>query len=241
MVTYEWYDKEETYLKQLHDMCLTQSKEYMALYHVTHATQTKLRLPAIVMSSFSGVASFGTSSFPKALQKFVSIGVGLINISIAMIQTYESYLKIGDIVSKSLTVANSLKKLADDIYCEIFIPVEDRETAGITFLRDCFSRYQAIVENGPPMPPKLDAEDAAEKKEKRKNLVSDISANLKQEERVEFGKTFRCTLPTRSNQRESSSVRLETLQEDHVYAPASADDIQINVRQVIGEGRNYPQ
>lgn len=240
MVTYEWYDKEESYLKQLHDMCLVQSKEYMDLYRKTHATQTKLRLPAIVMSSFSGVASFGTSSFPKALQKFVSIGVGLINISIAMIQTYESYLKIGDIVSKSLTVANSMKKLADDIYCEIFIPTEDRETAGITFLRDCFSRYQAIIENAPPMPAKEDEEGAAEKKEKRKNLVSDISANLKNEERTEFGKTFRRTMPTRSNPRESS--RLSTLQEDHVYAPMSSnDDIHINVRQVIGEGRNHLQ
>jgi hypothetical protein len=236
MVTYEWYDKEESYLKQLHDMCLTQSKEYMALYHVTHATQTKLRLPAIIMSSFSGVASFGTTSFPRGYQKYVSIIVGLINISIAMIQTYESYLKIGDIVSKSLTVANSLKKLADDIYCEIFIPVEDRETAGITFLRDCFSRYQAIVENAPPMPAKI--EEGAEKKEKRKNLISDISANLKQDERVEFGKTFRRTMPIRS-QRDSS--RLETLQEDHVYAPSTADDIQINVRQVIGEERSYRQ
>lgn len=240
MVTYEWYDKEESYLKQLHDMCLLQSKEYMDLYRVTHATQTKLRLPAIIMSSFSGVASFGTSSFPKALQKFVSIGVGLINISIAMIQTYESYLKIGDIVSKSLTVANSLKKLADDIYCEIFIPVEDRETAGITFLRDCFSRYQAIIENAPPMPGKEDP-DGVEKKEKRKNLVSDISANLKQDERVEFGKTFRRTMPTRSQPRES--MRMETLREDHVYAPSQSDDLQINVRQVIGEegGRNYQQ
>jgi hypothetical protein len=85
------------------------------------------------------------------------------------------------------------------------------------------------------MPAKI--EEGAEKKEKRKNLISDISANLKQDERVEFGKTFRRTMPTRS-QRESS--RLDTLQEDHVYAP-TADDIQINVRQVIGEDRNYRQ
>lgn len=238
MVTYEWFDKEESYLKQLHDMCLLQSKEYMDLYRTTHATQTKLRLPAIIMSSFSGVASFGTSSFPVGLQRYVSITVGLINISIAMIQTYESYLKIGDIVSKSLTVANSMKKLADDIYCEIYIPTEDRETAGITFLRDCFSRYQAIIENAPPMPAKED-EEGNEKKEKRKMLVSDISANLKNEERVEFGKSFRRTMPARSNPREST--RLTTLQEDHVYAPAASDDIQINVRQVIGEGRVYPQ
>ena len=233
MVTYEWYEKEESYLKQLHDVCIIQSKEYMDLYRKTHATQTKLRLPAIIMSSFSGVASFGTSSFPKGLQKFVSIGVGLINISIAMIQTYESYLKIGDIVSKSLTVSTSLKKLADDIFCEVFIPVEDRETAGITFLRDCFSRYQAIIENAPPMPGKENGDDVNAEKEKRKKLVTNISANLKQDERIEFGKTFRRTTYARSN--DSGENRLDTVREDHIYAPPPDESVHINVRQVIGD------
>lgn len=233
MVSYEWFDKEESYLKQLHDMCLHQSHEYMTLYRKMHATQTKLRLPAIVMSSISGVASFGTSGFPSAAQRYVNIAVGVINITIAMIQTYESYLKIGDIVTKSLTVATSLKKLADDIYCEIFLPIEDRETAGITFLRDCFGRYQAIIDNAPPLPVK-DATEDINKTEKHKNLIQDINVNLKNEERIEFGKTFRRTT-IRSNQ--SRNVSQRALRIDHVYPPPLEDDekIDVQVRQVIGD------
>jgi hypothetical protein len=132
-------------------MCTLLSKHYMNLYIKTHRIQTKLRLPAIILSSCSGVASFGSSGFTPNTMRYITIGVGVINVLIAIIQTYESYLKIGDIVSKSLSASQSLKKLADDIQCEIFIPIEDRNANGVTFLRDCFSRYQAILDQAPPI------------------------------------------------------------------------------------------
>lgn len=146
-----WYDKEEKFLRNLCKVSNELSETYMILYKDSHRKQTRLRLPAIVLSSLSGVASFGTASFPSALQKYVSIVVGLINVCIAMIQTYESYIKIADIVSRALTVSTSLKKLSDDIKCELSIPIENRQTNGITFLRDCFSRYQATVYQAPPL------------------------------------------------------------------------------------------
>jgi hypothetical protein len=179
-----WFDKEEEYLKYLQQLSQHLSDRYMDLYKITHAKQTKLRLPAIVLSSFSGVASFGSSSFPADYQKYVSIVVGLINITIAMIQTYESYLKISDTVSKALTVATNLKKLADDIHCEMYIPIEDRETNGITFLRDAFSRYGAIIYQAPPL------EDADIEKEKIEEIVKKISGEIKKHNkatRIEHG------------------------------------------------------
>jgi hypothetical protein len=190
----KWCEREEKYLKQMHDVCVNLSRDYMILYKFTYRLQTRLRLPAIILSSFSGVASFGSTSFPRQASRYISITVGVINVGIAMIQTYESYLKIGDIVAKSLNVASSLKKLADDIYCEIFIPVEDRESDGIMFLRDCFSRYQVIMEQAPPLNLKSEAEE--ELLLKSKKMVESISTQLNQYEfveRTEFGKTFRPT------------------------------------------------
>lgn len=146
-----WYEEEERYLKVLHEICVQLSKEYMELYMITHRFQTKLRLPAIILSSLSGVASFGSSGFGDTAHKYISIGVGIVNVGIAIVQTYESYLKIGDIVSKSLTCSSSFKKLADNIYCETFIPVNDRSANGIVFLRDCFTSYQTILDQAPPL------------------------------------------------------------------------------------------
>jgi len=168
-----WFDKEEDYLKYLQQLSQHLSERYMDLYKKTYSKQTKLRLPAIILSSFSGVASFGNTSFPQDYQKYVSIIVGLINITIAMIQTYESYLKIADTVSKSLTVSTNLKKLADDIYCEMFIPIEDRETHGIIFLRDAFSRYGAIIYQAPPL------DDENIDKDRNSEIINKISNEIK--------------------------------------------------------------
>lgn len=153
-----WFEKEEQYLRKLQTMCSQLSVQYMALYRIMHARQTRLRLPSIIMSSFSGVASFGTSSFPLYMQRYVSITVGIVNITIAMLQTYESYLKVADIVAKSLTAAAALKKIADDINCELYIPVENRLTNGNGFLRDCYARYQTVVADSPPLA--VDEEEA---------------------------------------------------------------------------------
>jgi hypothetical protein len=146
-----WYKEEEEYLRNLYLSCLEISKEYMKLYVQTHRIQTRLRLPTIMLSSFSGVASFGSSGFDQSAQRWISISVGVINVGIAIIQTYESYLKIGDVVSKSLSGSQSLKKVADDILCELSLPIEDRDSNGVTFLREIFGRYQAIIDTLPPL------------------------------------------------------------------------------------------
>lgn len=146
-----WHRSEERYLRVLHDICNKLSKEYMELYTLSHSFQTKMRIPAIILSSCSGVASFGSAGFGSEAQRYIGIGVGIVNVVIAIIQTYESYTKIGDIVSKSLSSSLAFKKLADTIYCETFVPVENRIANGITFLRDCFARYQAILDQSPPL------------------------------------------------------------------------------------------
>lgn len=146
-----WYDKEEQYLKMLCIKYNSESDKYINLYKKTFRTQCGLRLPAIALSSISGIASFGTSSFPNNTQKYVSITVGIINIFIAMLQTYESYFKVNDIVVKSLNVSYLLKKLSDKIHCELCIPIECRSMNGDEFLRNICNDYEKIMADAPPL------------------------------------------------------------------------------------------
>lgn len=172
-----WHDQEERYLHILHDMCVQLSKEYMTLYIITHRFQTRLRLPAIVLSSLSGVASFGSSGFGDTIQRYISIGVGIVNVGIAIVHTYESYLKIGDIVSKSLTCSTAFKKLADDIYCETFIPVENRNSNGITYLRDTFAKYQTIIDQAPPL--EFHGKVFSDSLKKAQSIMETINADIR--------------------------------------------------------------
>lgn len=152
-----WCEREEEYLELLHKTCLELSEVYRRLYVSTIKIQNKLRLPSIIMSSLSGAASFGSSSFaawsnnPQQTQKYINVSIGIVNVFIAMLQTYETFRKIGDTVSNSISTSISLKKLAEDIHCMIFIPAGDRDTAGITYLKDAFNKYQSIMEKAPPL------------------------------------------------------------------------------------------
>ena len=152
-----WCEREEEYLELLHKTCLELAEVYRQLYVETSKVHNKLRLPAIILSSLSGAASFGSSSFassavdPLKTQQYINISIGIVNVFIAMIQTYESFKKIGETVSKSISTCVALKKLSEDIHCMVFIPPGDRDTAGVMYLRDAFNRYQSIMDQAPPL------------------------------------------------------------------------------------------
>jgi len=156
-IAHFWCEREEEYLELLHKTCLELAEVYRLLYVETSKIHNKLRLPAIILSSLSGAASFGSSSFasssvdPLRTQQYINISIGIVNVFIAMIQTYESFKKIGETVSKSISTCVALKKLSEDIHCTVFIPPGDRDTAGIMYLRDAFNRYQSIMDQAPPL------------------------------------------------------------------------------------------
>lgn len=144
-----WLPEEEIYLHSIQNSCETLSKLYLEKYKQCKSLQTKLKLPAIIIGSFTGIASFGTETFPKHLQKYVSISVGVITISIAILNTIESYLKVGENTSSSISAATALQKLREDINKELCIPTPDRVDNGIVFLRDVFTRYLQILNQAP--------------------------------------------------------------------------------------------
>ena len=169
-----WYDKEEKYLKMLCLQYNEESEDYMKLYKKTFRVQCGLRLPAIALSSVAGIASFGTASFPTYAQRYVGIGVGIVNIFIAMLQTYESYFKVNDVVVKALNVSYLLKKLSNRIHCELCIPIESRSSNGDEFLRNTYNDYEKIMADAPPLVDKIEL-----KKNNRNNYVIDENDNNK--------------------------------------------------------------
>jgi hypothetical protein len=185
-----WFDTEENYLNMLSIKYEELADQYMLLYEGSFKKQTGFRLPAIALSSISGIFSFGSSSFPTNSQKYVSIGVGIINIFIAMLQTFESYFKVNDIVVKSLNVSLTLRKLSDKIHCELCIPVANRTSSGDQYLRDIQNEYEKVISDAPPLvfddnpssccKPNNDNVDIRDKYNKRgKSLSKDIYESLR--------------------------------------------------------------
>ena len=144
-----WQIEEEEYLRFLKDESGRLSRRYKKGFTIYQDKQRLLKFPAVVLGSISGVASFGTNTFPLPVQPYVSIIVGAISVFIAILNSIESALKISENVQGCLVSHQSFQKLHDDIDRETSLPINDRSTSGITFLRDAYTRYQQILAHAP--------------------------------------------------------------------------------------------
>jgi hypothetical protein len=232
-IAHFWCEREEEYLELLHKTCLELAEVYRQLYVDTSKIQNKLRLPAIILSSLSGAASFGSSSFaassanPLETQGNINIAIGIVNVFIAMIQTYESFKKIGETVSKSISTCIALKKLSEDIHCVVFIPPGDRDTAGVMYLRDAFNRYQSIMDQAPPL-------DHATKDHLRfKDVSNKITVEIKKQNRTMLNSQITTTsLPFTQynvkNRNPSSDSYISSDDRDHTNIPIQNIDSNRN-------------
>jgi hypothetical protein len=95
------------------------------------------------------LASFGNSNFPENFQNYVNIGVGACSIFIAILNSIESYMKIGEIIGGTLQASINFQKLKESIDVELSLPVDNRTSQGIIFLRQCYQNYEKYWDLAP--------------------------------------------------------------------------------------------
>lgn len=144
-----WLPDEEAYLRDLSALCEVLSCKYKRYYEIYKKKQARFKIPAIIISSLTGLTSLGTSAFPQDTQRWIAIGVGASSLFIAILNSIESYMKIGETMSGCLQASVSLQKLKEMIDLELAVPADDRGDPGITFVRECYSKYEKIIELAP--------------------------------------------------------------------------------------------
>jgi len=144
-----WLPEEEVYLKDLSKLCQELSCKFKRYHDIYKERQAKFKIPSIIISSVTGIISFGASNFPPQYSNFVSIGVGISSLFIALLNAIESYMKIGEIMSGAIQACIGFQKLKECIDVELALPVEDRISRGITFLRECYSQYDKVWDLAP--------------------------------------------------------------------------------------------
>jgi hypothetical protein len=144
-----WLHDEEVYLRDLSNLCEMLSSKFKRYYEIYKKKQARFKIPAIIISSITGLTSLGTSTFPQESQQWIAIGVGATSLFIAILNSIESYMKIGETMSGCLQASMSLQKLKESIDLELAVPADDRNDPGIIFLRECYSKYEKIIELAP--------------------------------------------------------------------------------------------
>lgn len=210
----DWLEEEETYLRTTETACLRLSRAYHNEYFRKRKIYAQMKIPAIIIGSFTGVASFGTTTFPTSFHKWVAIMVGLVNIGIAVLNTLETFFKIGEDMNSARITSEHLKKLAEDINKELSLPVKDRPTNGITFLKDIYKRYQEITSSSPMLARYMS--HAEPKDEHRDGFVKRVRQTLSRSA---------TPAPSEAHMAEMDNMKLDNLQGEIISAESNIKGI----------------
>jgi hypothetical protein len=114
-------------------------------YAYMHAWFT---IPAIVLSTISGTASFAQTSLPIAYQTYSPMAIGAINIFIGILTTVQQYLKISELNEAHRVSSISWDKFARNIRIELAKKPEERMRCE-NFLKINRQEFDRLMETSP--------------------------------------------------------------------------------------------
>jgi type III secretory pathway component EscR len=125
---------------------------YKWLNYRSHAKLSTMHawftIPAIVLSTISGTASFAQESFPDNIKSYAPAIIGSINIFIGILTTIQQYLKISELNEAHRVSAISWDKFARNIRIELAKKPAERDNAG-HFLKQCRQEFDRLMETSP--------------------------------------------------------------------------------------------
>jgi len=135
-VKVHWSDENERILVEWCDVAQCYkwlNSRAHAKFSYMHAWFT---IPAIVLSTISGTASFAQTSLPIAYQVYSPMAIGGINIFIGILTTVGQYLKIAELNESHRVSSIAWDKFARNIRIELAKIPEERMDAG-PFIKLC--------------------------------------------------------------------------------------------------------
>ena len=143
MILVEWCDAAQCY-KWLHSRS-----------HVRYASANAwYTIPAIVLSTISGTASFAQTSLPDAYKPLAPIAIGSLNIFIGILTTIQQYLKIAELNEAHRAMSIAWDKYARNIRIELSKAPIERSDAS-SFLKHTRQEFDRLMETSPPIDQKI--------------------------------------------------------------------------------------
>lgn len=118
-------------------------------YSTKHAWFT---IPAIIMSTISGTASFAQGSLPVSMQTYAPMVIGSVNIFIGILTTIQQYLKISEYNESHRVSAIAWDKFARNIRIELAKHPDERSSEAGHFLKTNRDEFDRLMETSPSIP-----------------------------------------------------------------------------------------
>ena len=145
-----WHAQEEVVLKRWAEVSACYRWMHDKAYRVYKTRSIGFALPVIVMSTITGTANFAQKSFPE--NSFVPMGIGTMNLVSAIITTVSQFLKINELMEGFRVGGIAFGKLNRAIVTELSLPLADRSTSGVEFVKACRADIDRLIEQSPPIP-----------------------------------------------------------------------------------------
>ena len=147
----EWSPENEKILVEWCDI----AQCYKWLNNRAHGKLSKLHayytIPAIVLSTITGTASFAQTSLPENYRMFAPMVIGTINIAVGILATVQQYLKISELNEAHRVATIAWDKFARNIRIELAKAPTERPDAGM-FLKHNRDEYDRLMETSPSIP-----------------------------------------------------------------------------------------
>jgi hypothetical protein len=140
-IVVEWCDIAQCY-KWLH----TRAHQSFSSMHAWFT------IPAIILSTISGTASFAQGSLPVSMQTMAPMVIGSVNIFIGILTTIQQYLKISEYNESHRVSAIAWDKFARNIRIELAKHPDERSTDAGHFLKTNRDEFDRLMETSPSIP-----------------------------------------------------------------------------------------
>lgn len=141
----EWSDDVENILENIRINSVLLSNYHKQRYYVYKSYLKYFKLPLIVLSSITSIASMGLSTYIS--QQDVSLIVCLLSLTSAVIASVEIYLGIQKSMEAELMSSKDFQLLGYEIFKTLSLIRENRSINGRLFLDEKFGEYIKLIEN----------------------------------------------------------------------------------------------
>jgi len=110
--------------------------------------QAWFTIPAIILSTITGTASFAQSTLPPHIQGYAPAIIGSINILVGILTTIQQYLKVSEKNESHRVSSIAWDKFARNVRIELAKKPEERDKAG-HFIKACRLESDRLMETSP--------------------------------------------------------------------------------------------
>jgi hypothetical protein len=152
VVDSSWHAQQILLLQQWAEISSSYRWLHDQSYTIYRKKNLNFMIPIIVISTVTGTASFSLSSFPPNVAPYVPPIIGFFNLVAGLMTTVYQFLKISEYMESHRQTSISYGKLSRNITVELNLPVVNRSSSGVEFVKLCRNEIDRLIEQSPLIP-----------------------------------------------------------------------------------------